>query len=366
MVDFNAEGCHQGDAPPDPMKGDRFDPSSAKIGVTGVSSCHPKGIPNRDKEKTPLSDAPTSALDHTSKSSQQISIAEIRTDGGTQPRCNMSEELVKEYAEAMENGKEFPPVTLFWDGADYWLADGFHRLFAANELGKADIAADVVPGSQRDAILHSVGANAQHGLRRTNSDKRRAVVTLLEDPEWSQWSDRQIARYCAVSNNLVSRIRKSHCDISTVIQGRMYRTRHGSVAKMKTDNIGKSTPEENLTDIPEFLDRRTVSADRVEANISQPIQEMMPESDGDKEQLSDAVVALVSVMDAFMELLDRIAPDQVRRHLLPHLATLRRSNLWSSLDASGLGGEADFTAEVLLLEQLKQECDDLPLSEAQV
>ena len=27
-----------------------------------------------------------------------------------------------------------------------------------------------------------------------NADKRRAVVALLEDPEWSAWSDREIAR----------------------------------------------------------------------------------------------------------------------------------------------------------------------------
>lgn len=29
-----------------------------------------------------------------------------------------------------------------------------------------------------------------HEMRRTNEDKRRAVRVLLEDAEWSQWSDR--------------------------------------------------------------------------------------------------------------------------------------------------------------------------------
>ena len=38
-------------------------------------------------------------------------------------------------------------------------------------------------GTQRDAILWSISANATHGLRRTNEDKRRAVTRLLQDPE---------------------------------------------------------------------------------------------------------------------------------------------------------------------------------------
>src|SRR6185312_13903179 len=38
---------------------------------------------------------------------------------------------------------------------------------------------------------------------------RRAVITLLNDEEWSGWSDREIARRCAVDNSTVSRIRSS-------------------------------------------------------------------------------------------------------------------------------------------------------------
>jgi hypothetical protein len=38
---------------------------------------------------------------------------------------------------------------------------------------------------ERDAILFSVSANGTHGQRRTNEDKRRAVLCLLNDPEWA-------------------------------------------------------------------------------------------------------------------------------------------------------------------------------------
>jgi hypothetical protein len=55
--------------------------------------------------------------------------------------------------------------------------------------------------NRRDALLFSVGANAIHGHRRTNEDKRRAVDVLLNDPEWRVWNDSEIARRCGVSLN---------------------------------------------------------------------------------------------------------------------------------------------------------------------
>ena len=57
-------------------------------------------------------------------------------------------------------------------------------------------------------FLYAVGANASHGLRRTNTDKRRAVVRLLRDYEWSKWSDREIARRCGVANSFVGNVRR--------------------------------------------------------------------------------------------------------------------------------------------------------------
>ena len=56
-------------------------------------------------------------------------------------------------------------------------------------MGLAKISADVREGSRRDAILYAVGANASHGLKRTNRDKRNAVMVLLKDPEWSDRAD---------------------------------------------------------------------------------------------------------------------------------------------------------------------------------
>jgi hypothetical protein len=131
----------------------------------------------------------------------------LRIDGGTQSRQEINQETVAEYAEQISAGAEFPPVTAFYDGVDYYLADGFHRYFATKKAGKASVNVEIVNGTLRDAVLHSCGVNALHGLRRTNADKRKSVMTLLDDVEWQDWSNGEIARQCHVSPPFVASLR---------------------------------------------------------------------------------------------------------------------------------------------------------------
>jgi hypothetical protein len=120
----------------------------------------------------------------------RLPITEIRTDGGTQARATLHPETIADYAQGMQEGYQFPPVVVFLDGTDYWLADGFHRVEAAKVAGFREIEVDLKLGSRREAILYAVGANATHGLRRSRADKQQAVSLLLQDEEWGRWSDR--------------------------------------------------------------------------------------------------------------------------------------------------------------------------------
>ena len=168
-----------------------------------------------------------------------LGLERVRLDGGTQPRAASDPATIAEYAEHMRAGDTFPPVVVFHDGTDHWLADGFHRVAACRAAGLASVAADVRQGTRRDAVLYSAGANATHGLRRSNADKRRAVLTLLGDPEWSQWSDREIARRCAVSNRFVGVVRAELAvNGSQSPTARRY-TRGGAEAVMQTAGIGR-------------------------------------------------------------------------------------------------------------------------------
>lgn len=136
-----------------------------------------------------------------------IKLSDISIDGGTQQREKIDPAIVEEYAEAMRCGSKFPPVTLFHDGAQYWLADGFHRFHASHCAEMLDILADVHDGLCRDAVLFSAGANGVHGIRLTNADKRKAVMILLADKEWSAWADAAIARHCKVTHPFVGKLR---------------------------------------------------------------------------------------------------------------------------------------------------------------
>jgi hypothetical protein len=97
---------------------------------------------------------------------------------------------------------------VIFDGTNYWLADGFHRLYAALRLGRATIDCRVFEGTLREAILVALKANSAHGLRRTTGDKQRAVTLVLADEEWSKKSTRWIAEVCGVGRKFVEAVRR--------------------------------------------------------------------------------------------------------------------------------------------------------------
>ncbi len=211
-----------------------------------------------------------------------IEIVKINTTG-TQSRVTVNGDVVAEYAQAIEDGQDFPPVAVYQSGdGQLWLADGFHRLAAHVKAGKTEIAATVQDGGQRAAILHSVGANASHGLRRTNADKRRAVEMLLSDPEWAQWSDREIGRFCRVSQPFVSSIRGHATDnVISEQQERTYTTKHGTQSTMAVDGINAGRKQAPAPTQAAVSDERDHQIDELE-------QQLREVSDG----LADAMAAL--------------------------------------------------------------------------
>lgn len=111
-----------------------------------------------------------------------LAISKIRLDGGTQMRAGISDETVKMYAEHLTDGSEFPPVIVFYDGSDYWLADGFHRVSAYGMAGIDVLPADIRSGDKKDAVRFALKANATNGRPRTSDDMRRGYqVICLND-----------------------------------------------------------------------------------------------------------------------------------------------------------------------------------------
>jgi hypothetical protein len=232
---------------------------------------------------------------------ERLLIGKIRTDGGTQPRAAINDDVVGEYVADMLDGAEFPPVTVFYDGESYWLSDGFHRLAAYRRTGAHEVPAEIKMGTVRDAILHSVGANSAHGLRRTNADKRRAVMALLNDEEWSQLSDREVSRRCGVSDRFVNKLRPTVTANGSQSESaeRTYTTKHGTTATMNTANIGRRSRDDEPEEEVEWelvLDEKEPDDDPEEDE-----SEEEPIDDSDYEEDYDFGVEDIEVSNSYVD-----------------------------------------------------------------
>jgi Spy/CpxP family protein refolding chaperone len=140
---------------------------------------------------------------------KKLNIAVIRIDGGTQARVALNSAQVTEYAEAMREGEVFPPVVVFHDGSDYWLADGFHRYHATKQLGFVSIDVEVKEGTVEEAQIYCFGANAKRGLSTNHEDNRSIITRMLEHPISGTWTNAEIARHVGVSKMTVGRVKAS-------------------------------------------------------------------------------------------------------------------------------------------------------------
>lgn len=112
---------------------------------------------------------------------ETLEVSVVRMDGGTQMRESLDAVTVERYAEHMTEGAEFPAVVVFYDGSDYWLADGFHRVHAAKAAGRDSIASDIRSGDRLSAVRFALSANAANGKPRSNGDMRRAYMVAVEN-----------------------------------------------------------------------------------------------------------------------------------------------------------------------------------------
>jgi hypothetical protein len=202
------------------------------------------------------------------KHGEIIAIKDIRRDGGTQPRATIDFEAVFDYMDAMADGAKFPPVVVFYDGASYWLADGFHRVKAAEQAGSHEIGCDLRQGTQHDAQWYSFGANKTNGLRRTNDDKHRAVKAALVHPNGAHLSNRQIAAHVGVDEGTVRNWREKLT--AEIPQSPKRRGRDGRT--IKVTNIGKSAGNAQSAAGPEAAQSEAAIDEACAGNPSTPAE----------------------------------------------------------------------------------------------
>ena len=257
-------------------------PKQEEIG-NAVAIRAPAPGPEKDAgASTPDGPEPEDEIQAVNRGPQMLPLANIILDNQVQSRQAVDRCVIEEYAEKMREGTEFPPVVVFSDGEALYVADGFHRVEAARLAGLDAIAADIRQGARRDAVLYAAGANASHGLRRSNEDKRRAVGMLLADPEWSQWSDREIARRAGVSHVFVGRIRSGLSGNGYQIDAKVV-SRGGTVYEMNVSGKSAQQAAEPALEVePEV-------ADLEHPDGAKPGPEVEPEDEHLPEEEQEAV-----------------------------------------------------------------------------
>lgn len=184
---------------------------------------------------------------------KKLKLSDIRIDGDTQPRIKLDLDLVKDYAEKMRDGIIFPSIDVFFDGSEYWLAAGFNRYHATKSNGHIEIECNIINGTLREAQLYSKKSNNKHGKPLTPEENRINIRKVLEDEEYSQWSNNKIAKELDVSSMTVGRVRIAMQEESNIEKPkeRKFIDKHGNESTMAVSNLGrkpKDEPEEETKD----------------------------------------------------------------------------------------------------------------------
>jgi ParB-like nuclease domain len=185
---------------------------------------------------------------------KKLNLDIIRLDGGTQARVALNTDVVAEYAAHLQEGDVFPPITVFHDGGDYWLADGFHRYMANKQNGATEIECDVRIGTLEDAKLYAYGANGKRGLSMSREDKRKVILLMLQHPEWSKWANTEIAKHIGVSSMTIGRVKSSLIyDAEKEPEVKKF-NKQGEVKEINTTKLGrpKKEPVEPVVEEPKF------------------------------------------------------------------------------------------------------------------
>jgi hypothetical protein len=103
----------------------------------------------------------------------KIRTSELRLD--FQPPEVLSEATVIGYIEMLRDGQALPPVCVRFDGLNYFLQDGFHRVEAAKREGIQEVEAEITPGTlaQMESEFHDGLKAALAQLAEEQSDKSR-------------------------------------------------------------------------------------------------------------------------------------------------------------------------------------------------
>jgi hypothetical protein len=109
----------------------------------------------------------------------KVRIADLLASSPVDPTAHLDPDRVRRYAEL---AGDLPPVVVFRTEQGMILADGYHRVAAAQARGLDTIKAEIRHGSAHDALQYAVTVGAtQRGLR------QQEVLRRLRQRSGGRW-----------------------------------------------------------------------------------------------------------------------------------------------------------------------------------
>lgn len=134
-----------------------------------------------DNHNSAVMDLGSSKANHShSRCPQRVPIHDILRDDVFQVRMRVEPRVVRQYAEAMQTGAEFPPVTLAHIDGSLYLVDGWHRVAAALTNNQYLILADVFEMTFDEAQWYAAKANTEHGLPLKAKELREVFRAFID------------------------------------------------------------------------------------------------------------------------------------------------------------------------------------------
>lgn len=177
---------------------------------------------------------------------QMLKISSILKDPRLQHRAVIDRDVVAEWANLIRGGTVFPAITVWFDGEQYWLSDGFHRIAATERAELSEISAEIRQGGFADAQWDSYAVNATHGLRRSRTETEAVIQAALQHTKGATLSNVEVAKHLHVAEGTIRYWRKK---LSSQVRDDKVRvvTRGGTTYELNTRRIGTSGRGQHTT-----------------------------------------------------------------------------------------------------------------------
>ena len=108
--------------------------------------------------------------------------------------ATLSDSVLESYLSVMAKTRTCKPLSACFDGTDYWVFDGYHRLAALQQLGINSCQVKLYKGSRRDALRRYIADKLRSKEPKPQTRVFRHCLQILRaDAQWSVLPSKQLA-----------------------------------------------------------------------------------------------------------------------------------------------------------------------------